>query len=99
MIRVTRTEDQSGTVVTIDGDLSGESVCVVETFCNQAQLEGKPVQVFLRDVTIVDQAGRMLLTRLAAKGIRVTGSGLYTSYLVQTLISADRTHRTYPVAE
>ena len=85
MIRVTRTEDQSRTLVTIDGELSGESVCVVETFCNQAQSDAKPVQVFLRDVTRVDQAGQTLVTRLAAQGVRVTARGVYTSYLVQTL--------------
>ena len=88
MIRVTKTEKRSRTVVTIDGQLSGESVTVVETCCRQAESREKPVYVFLRDVTTVDQAGTMLLRRLAAKGIRLLARGLYTSYLVQTLASA-----------
>lgn len=43
----------------------------------------KPVHLFLRDVSTVDQAGRALLCRLAAKGVRLFGSGVYTSYLVR----------------
>jgi len=76
------------TVITIDGHLSRESVTVVETCCGQAESNRKPVYLFLRDVTTVDQAGTTLLRRLAAKGIRLLASGIYTSYLVQTLASA-----------
>jgi len=85
MIRVTKTEERSRTVVTIDGQLSGECVTVVETCCSQAASRRKPIYVFLRDVTTVDQAGTMLLRRLAARGIRLLARGIYTSYLVQTL--------------
>jgi hypothetical protein len=89
MIRVTKTEERSRTVVTIDGQLSCECVTVVETCCSQAESKRKPVYVFLRDVTTVDQAGTVLLRRLAAKGIRLLARGIYTSYLVQTLASRD----------
>src|SRR5271157_3070159 len=88
MIRVTKTERRSRTIVAVDGQLSGESVGVVETCCNQAVSEGKPVQLFLHDVTTMDQEGRTLLTRLAAKGVRLAASGVYTHYLVQILSSA-----------
>ena len=67
MIRVTKTEEQSRTIITIDGQLSGDSVAVVEACCKQAQPNGKPVELFLRDVTTVDQTGQILLGRLAAK--------------------------------
>jgi len=87
MIRVTKTEERSRTVVTIDGQLSGECVTVVETCCRQAESRQKPVYVFLRDVTTVDQAGTMLLRRLAAKGIRLLARGVYMSYLVRTVAS------------
>lgn len=93
MIRVTRTEEQLRSIVTVDGQLSGESVCVVETCCNQAASDGKPVEVVLRDVTTVDQAGRMLLRRLARKGIRLAAGGLYTSYLIEMLTSVDKADR------
>jgi hypothetical protein len=47
---------------------------------------GKPVHLFLRDVTTVDQAGRALLERLAAKGVRLRAKGIYNSYIVQELM-------------
>jgi len=77
-------------MVTIDGQLSGDSIAVVETCCYQAKSNGKPTQLFLRDVTIVDQAGQMLLSRLVAKGVRLVARGVYTSYLVQSLTSDAR---------
>jgi len=89
MIRVTKTEERTRTVVTIDGQLSGDSITVVDICCSQAEADRKPVYLFLRDVTTVDQAGTILLRRLAGKGVHLLASGLYTSYLVQNLRAGD----------
>lgn len=89
MIRVTKTEEPSKTVVTIDGQLSGESVGLVETCCKEAQSEGKPVYLFLRNVTAIDDAGRLLLRHLARNGVHVSGKGVYTSYVVEEWASAN----------
>lgn len=86
MFHVGKTEEQSGTVITVDGQLSHDCIEFVEAYCNQEMSMGKPVALFLRDLTIVDQAGRALLRRLAAKGVRLLASGVYTSYIVQGLI-------------
>ena len=88
MIRVWRTEEASRTTITVDGQLSADSIAVVEACCSQAESNGKPIRLFLRDVTSVDEAGRTLLSHLAARGIRLSGTGVYTSYLVKTLNSA-----------
>lgn len=85
MFRVNKAEKRSRTIVTIDGELSGDYVEIVATCCDQAISVGKPVHLFLRDVSTVDQAGRALLCRLAAKGVRLHGSGVYTAYLVRAL--------------
>jgi hypothetical protein len=85
MIRVTKSEQGDRTIITIDGRLAGENLEVVELFCNQTLSEGKPLYIFLRDVLTIDEAGRVLLSRLAAKGVRLLASGMYTSYIVQTL--------------
>ena len=98
MIRVTKTEEQSHTIVTIDGELSGDSIAVVEACCSQAKSNGKPIELFLRDITTVDQAGQMLLSRLAAKGVRLVARGVYTSYLVQSLTS-DKAVPVHPAVE
>lgn len=88
MFRVSKAEEGSRTVVTIDGQLSGDSIEVVGNCCDEAVSTGKPVRLFLRDVSAVDQAGRALLSRLAAKGVQVIASGVYTSYLVRALLPA-----------
>ena len=85
MIRVTQTDKESCTVVTVDGHLSGDGVPAVENCCSQAQSGGKPVHLFLRDVATVDSAGKLLLHRLAARGVQLLASGVYTSYLVQAV--------------
>jgi hypothetical protein len=96
MFRVTKAEERSKTTITIDGHLSGESVATVETCCNQAGSDGKPVQLYLRDVTSVDQAGKNLLSRLAAKGVGLAAAGVYTSYLIQTLSCGESDSRNSP---
>ncbi len=85
MFRVSKAEERSRTVVTIDGRLSADYVEVVETCCEQAISTGRPVDLFLRDVTTIDPAGRALLRRLAASGVRLLAKGVYTSYIVQAL--------------
>src|ERR1035441_6069357 len=85
MFRAGKVEGRSRTIVTIDGQLSGDYIEAVETCCDQAMCRGKAGPLFLRDVSTVDQAGRALLCRLAAKGVRLLASGVYTSYLVRAL--------------
>jgi hypothetical protein len=88
MFRLSKKEGAKGTVVTIDGQLSGDGIEVVEDLCNQATSKAKPVHLYLRDVSTVDRAGRSLLRRLAKKGVRIRATGVYTSYLVHTLNAA-----------
>jgi hypothetical protein len=88
MIRVTKSEKRERTIITIDGRLSGDYIEVVEICCLQAASEGKPIDVFLHDVSTIDESGRALLTRLAAKGIRLFATGMYTSYVVRDLVAA-----------
>ena len=97
MIRVTKTEESSKTLVTIDGQLSGEAVGLVQACCKEAESDGKPVHLFLRDLTAIDDGGRLLLQRLAGNGVRVSGSGVYTSYLVEELTTAANGGRSCPV--
>ena len=87
-IRVTKSGRRGRTIITIDGHLSGDYIEVVETCCKQAVLEGMPVDVFLHDVSTIDESGRALLTRLVAKGIRLLATGIYTSHVVQDLVAA-----------
>lgn len=85
MFRLSTKEEGGNTVVTVDGQISGEYLDVVEDWCNHAALKGKPVRLYLRDVSAVDDAGRSMLRRLAKKGIGITATGVYNCYLVEAL--------------
>jgi ABC-type transporter Mla MlaB component len=74
---------QERTRFAIDGEISRECVEVIETSCDQAMASGKSVDLFLRDVMSVDESGRTLLCRLAAKGVHLLANGVYASYLVE----------------
>ena len=86
MIRVTKSEERERTIITLEGQLSADYIEAVEICCNQAVSKGKPVDVFLHDVLTIDESGRALLARLAAQGIRLLATGIYTSYTARSLM-------------
>jgi hypothetical protein len=90
MIRIMTTDEPTHTEIIIDGQLSGKCAELVETCCSQANGNGKPVQLYLRDVSTIDESGRALLGRLSTKGISLKAAGLYSSYVVD-LVMAERT--------
>jgi hypothetical protein len=93
MIRIMTADEPGLTMITVDGQLAGDYIQAVETSCDQARSKGKPVWLFLRDVSAIGEDGRALLRSLATQGVRLTASGIYTSYIVQ-LIQPDRTAQT-----
>jgi len=90
VFRLDKTPGEERTRLTIDGDISAECIDVVEKCCQEAMAEGKPVDLFLRDVITVDESGRDLLCRLAAKGISLFANGVYASHLVDTANQSGR---------
>jgi len=89
MIRIMTAERPARTITTVDGLLSGESVESVETCCIQALSKGRPARLYLRDVFAIDERGRSILRRLAAEGIDLTANGVYSSYIVDKIQSAN----------
>ncbi len=85
MFRLSQTNGHDGTVVNVDGQLTGDGVQIIEEYCSQVLLAEKRLSLFLRDVSVIDEAGRDLLRRLANQGVRLLASGLYTSHLVENL--------------
>ena len=81
MIRIWSTHEPSATTIIVDGRLVGDYVDSVQACVDQAMSEQR-IHLFLRDVSHIDEAGRALLVRLAAKGVVLSASGLYSSYVV-----------------
>jgi hypothetical protein len=88
MIRVMMADELTSTTITVDGKLSGDYVDPVETSCKQAISKGKPVRLYLRDVSTIDDRGRTLLRELAQTGVGLEARGIYSSYVVDEIQSA-----------
>ena len=82
MIRILTADEPNAITITVDGQLVDDSVDAVEACSYQAMGQGRPVHLFLRDVSHIDEHGRSLLSRLAGKGVRLSASGVYSSYIV-----------------
>jgi hypothetical protein len=85
MIRVFTANEPKAITLTIDGQIVGEYVEVVKTSTDEAIGERKPVHLFLRNVSHIDEQGRTLLTHLAAKGVQLSAAGVYSSYIVEEI--------------
>ena len=82
MIRIQAADNLGGIKIAIDGQLAGEYVAEVETSIREAIAQQQHVHLFLRDVSIIDETGLSLLSRLAAQGVELSAAGLYSSYVV-----------------
>src|ERR1035441_6029220 len=88
MIRVMTADELASTTITVDGKLSGDYVDPVETCCKQAISKGKPVLLYLRDVSSIDERGWTLLRELPRQGGGGKASCSYSSYVVDEIQSA-----------
>jgi len=68
-----------------DGEICTECIESLERCCEEALRDGKPVDLILRDITRVDEAGQTLLWRLAARGVCLFANGVYVSYLLDNI--------------
>jgi hypothetical protein len=82
MIRIMKSNHADGITITVDGRLAGDYVDAVEMSVHQAMDQGRPVHLFLRDVSVIDENGHTLLSRLASKGVELSASGVYSAYVV-----------------
>jgi hypothetical protein len=92
MIRILTADEPNAITITVDGQLVDDTVDAVEACSHQAMGQGRPVHLFLRDVSHIDEHGRSLLSRLAGKGVQLTASGVYSSYIVAEINKGEPQH-------
>jgi ABC-type transporter Mla MlaB component len=85
VFRLDQKSDDRRTCLSISGSLSAECVDLLENCCDQALEERRAVELILKDVTTIDEAGQALLYRLARRGVSLVGNGVYHSYLVESI--------------
>jgi len=89
MIRIMTATEPDLITITMDGRLAGEYVEAIHRCVNQAIVGGRPVHLVLRDVPTIDESGRKLLGRLARMGVRLSASGVYSSYVAAEISAAE----------
>ena len=82
MIRIQAAVNLGGITITIDGQLIGEYVAEVESSIRESTEQSNEVHLFLQNVSHIDEMGHALLSRLAALGVELSATGLYSSHVV-----------------
>ncbi len=85
MLHVSHTDSSTHTVITLEGRLAGEYVPLVSQFCLERLTNDRPLVLFLKNVTEVDDSGHDLLRQLLVRGVRLRAAGIYTENLVEDL--------------
>lgn len=85
MLRISVSEMQENVVLDVEGRLAGPWVSELEDSwrSEQARSNGRGILVRLRAVTFIDDAGKVLLTRMFEHKVKLEGSGC----LVQAIIA------------
>ena len=92
MIRILTADEPNAITITVDGQLVDDCVDAVETCSYQAMGQGRPVHLFLRDVSHIDEHARSLLSRLAGKAFRLSVSGVYSCFIVEEISKEQPQH-------
>ena len=90
MLRITVHEDEKKGRIEAAGKVSGPWVAELEDAWRQVQAAGKEVEIDLREVTSVDDAGRKLLERMHREGARLVACGVMMRALVEEIAAQPR---------
>ena len=93
MIRIITADEPDRTTITVDGVLAGESLELIETCCSEALSKGYPVRLHLREVSGIDERGRAMLRRIAARRVEMKANGIYSSYIIDEIQADDARRR------
>jgi hypothetical protein len=87
MLRITVQEDGSVWRLHLAGRLAGAWVAEAENMWRSASVSGKPLEIDMREVTGVDEAGRCLLRAMNHAGARFIAKGVAMKALVEDMTS------------
>src|SRR5690242_3315994 len=80
------------------GKIAGPWVAVLENAWRSIQAPGKEIEIDLKDVIGVDEAGRRLLARMHQAGARLIACGVMMKALVDEIAESGQTSKTNVLA-
>ena len=85
MLRITVQRDGSLWRLQLAGRLAGAWVAETENAWRSAPVSGSPIEIDIRDVTGIDEAGRCLLRAMNRAGARFLAKGVAMEALVEEI--------------
>jgi hypothetical protein len=85
MLRITVHEDDGQCRLELAGRLGGPWVTETENVWRSAPCSGKEIEIDMRQVTAVDDAGRELLSAMHQAGARLVAEGVAMTALVEEI--------------
>ncbi len=85
MLRITLQEDGTLWRLHLAGRLAGAWVAETENTWRSALVSGRPVEIDIREVTGLDEAGRCLLRAMNREGARLIAKGVAMEALVEEI--------------
>jgi hypothetical protein len=85
MLRITVDDEGSLCRLHLAGRLAGAWVAETENTWRSALISGRPVEIDMREVTGIDEAGRCLLQAMSQAGARFVAKGVAMEALVEEI--------------
>ena len=85
MLRITVQEDGTLWRLKLSGRLAGAWVAETENTWRSAPVSGRPVEIDIREVTGIDEAGRWLLRVMNKAGARFIAKGVAMQALIEEI--------------
>jgi hypothetical protein len=93
MLRITLEEDGTLCRLHLAGRLAGPWVAETENTWRFALVSGRPLEIDIREVTGIDEAGRCLLRAMNQQGGRLVAKGVAMQALVEEITGIHVRHR------
>ena len=93
MLRITLHEDGTLCRLHLAGRLVGPWVAETENTWRCALVSGRPVEIDIKEVTGLDEAGRCLLRAMNQQGARIIAKGVAMEALVEEITGLPVRHR------
>ena len=85
MLRITVLEEGSLWRLQLSGRLAGAWVAETENTWRSAPVSGRPIEIDMRELTGIDEAGRCLLQAMNQAGARFIAKGVAVEALVEEI--------------
>jgi len=92
MLRITVREDEKKARIEAAGKIGGAWVAELDKTWRSVEAPGREIEIDLKDVTCVDDAGRDLLERMHRAGARLVACGVMMTALVDEIAGKERAH-------